>query len=89
MEAVESLAGFVGPALGGLLFNIGKNTPLISVVVLYVVVFVVVYLHFRKSIVYYKKPKSEEESSLSDDEDVNSNYASEPSPIFGEKQKVS
>lgn len=89
MEAVESLAGFVGPALGGLLFNMGKNTPLISVVVLYIVVFIIVQLYFRKYIVYHRNAKSEDENNLSEDEDIDSDSPAEASPFLGEKQKTS
>lgn len=89
MEAVESLAGFIGPALGGVLFNMGKNTPLMSVVLLYIVVFIVVHLYFRKYIVYFKKAKSEDENSLSEDDDVDTACAAEASPALGDKQKLS
>jgi hypothetical protein len=55
MEAVESLAGFVGPALGGILFSIGEHAPLVSVVLIYVLVFIAVALYFRSAIVDFRK----------------------------------
>ena len=55
MEAVESSAGLVGPALGGILFRMGANVPLVSVVAIYSVVFVAIFLYYRDTIVYRKK----------------------------------
>lgn len=59
MEAVESLAGLVGPALGGFLFRLGKNVPLISVVIIYLLVFVAVFLFYRDTIVNAKSHEKE------------------------------
>lgn len=55
MEAVESSAGLVGPALGGILFRMGANVPLVSVVAIYSVVFVAIFLYYRDTIVFRKK----------------------------------
>ena len=51
MEAVESSAGLVGPTLGGILFRLGPNVPLVSVVAIYSLVFVAIYLFYRDTIV--------------------------------------
>jgi hypothetical protein len=51
MEALESLAGFIGPAMGGLLYRAHPQLPLVTVVVIYGMLFVVVSIFYRKSIV--------------------------------------
>ena len=51
MEAVESSAGLVGPALGGILFRLGPNVPLVTVVAIYSLVFVAIFLYYRDTIV--------------------------------------
>jgi len=63
MEAVESLAGLVGPALGGFLFRLGKNVPLVSVVVIYLLVFIAVYFFYRDTIVKAKLSSQSREVS--------------------------
>jgi DHA1 family tetracycline resistance protein-like MFS transporter len=55
LEAVESLSGFIGPALGGILYSANKSLPLITVVGLYWIVFISVYIYFRKTIVGYRR----------------------------------
>jgi hypothetical protein len=55
MEAVESSAGLVGPALGGILYRMGPNIPLMTVVGIYSVVFVAIYLFYRDTVVYRRK----------------------------------
>jgi hypothetical protein len=55
MEAVESSAGLVGPALGGILYRMGPNIPLITVVGIYSVVFVAIHLFYRDTVVYRRK----------------------------------
>lgn len=57
MEAVESASGLVGPMLGGLLFRLGPNVPLATVVAIYAVVFVAVYLFYKESIVLPTRSK--------------------------------
>ena len=58
MEAVESSAGLVGPALGGILFRMGPNVPLVTVVIIYALVFLAIYLYYRDKIVHHKKRKN-------------------------------
>jgi MFS family permease len=58
LEAMESMAGLVGPTLGGLLFKMGRHVPLISVVVIYAIVFAAVYLYYKKNVVMVKPKKS-------------------------------
>ena len=58
MEAVESSAGLVGPALGGILFRMGPNVPLVTVVLIYTAVFFAIFLYYRDTIVHHKKRKS-------------------------------
>ena len=60
MDAVESLGGLVGPSLGGMLFKLGPNVPLITVVVIYAAVFIAVYQYFQTAIVYAKPMMSKE-----------------------------
>lgn len=55
MEAVEGLAGLVGPALGGVLFRIDRRAPLVCIVVFYAAVFVAVLFFFRSTVVHHKK----------------------------------
>lgn len=55
MEAVESSAGLVGPALGGILYRMGPNIPLVTVVGIYSVVFVAILFYYRDTVVYRKK----------------------------------
>jgi uncharacterized membrane protein len=55
MEAVESLAGLVGPTLGGILFRMGPNVPLVTVVAIYSLVFLAIFLYYRDTIVKKKK----------------------------------
>ena len=58
MEAVESSAGLVGPALGGILYRMGRHIPLVTVVVIYALVFSAIFLYYRDTIVHHKKRKS-------------------------------
>ena len=58
MEAVESSAGLVGPALGGILFRLGPNVPLVTVVAIYSLVFVAIFLYYRDTIVKRKGKKA-------------------------------
>ena len=58
MEAVESSAGLVGPALGGILYRMGRQIPLVTVVVIYALVFFAIFLYYRDTIVHHKKRKS-------------------------------
>ena len=51
MESVESVAGLLGPTVGGLLFRLGEHVPIASVVSIYAVVFVTIYIFFRSSVV--------------------------------------
>ena len=44
---MESLAGLVGPAIGGLLFRCGAEVPLYSVVGIYAAIFVAVFFFYR------------------------------------------
>jgi len=60
MDAVESLGGLVGPSLGGILFKLGPNVPLITVVIIYAAVFIAVYQYFQSAIVYTKPMLSKE-----------------------------
>jgi len=55
LEAVESMSGLVGPAIGGLLFRSGPRVPLYSVVCIYSVLFVAVMLFYRSTIVSTNK----------------------------------
>jgi hypothetical protein len=58
LEAMESLSGLIGPTLGGVLFRMGPNIPLISVVCIYAVVFLAVYVFYRDTVVRMKPTKS-------------------------------
>ena len=58
MEAVESSAGLVGPALGGVLYRMGPNIPLVTVVLIYALVFFAIFLYYRDTIVHHKKRSS-------------------------------
>lgn len=53
LEAVESTAGLVGPAVGGMLHRLGPSVPLYSVVVIYGAIFVAVLAGYRNHIVKY------------------------------------
>ena len=53
-EAVESLAGLVGPAFGGLLYHFHPSLPIAVVVALYSLVFVAVFFFYKSTIVEYK-----------------------------------
>ena len=57
MEAVESSAGLVGPALGGILYRMGPNIPLMTVVGIYSVVFIAIYLYYRDTVVFRRKKR--------------------------------
>lgn len=50
-EAVESLAGLIGPTLGGVLQRINPNFPIISVVATYLMVLVLVSLYYRDHVI--------------------------------------
>ncbi|KAJ1431831.1 major facilitator superfamily domain-containing protein [Ochromonadaceae sp. CCMP2298] len=51
IDAFESLAGLVGPTLGGLLFKYNPLLPIAVVVLMYALVFVAVYLYYHKHII--------------------------------------
>jgi MFS family permease len=59
MESVESLAGLVGPTLGGVLYRFDKNVPIVTVVLLYTLIFIAILLYFRKFILKYKQDKND------------------------------
>lgn len=59
MESVESLAGLIGPTLGGVLFRLNKNVPIITVVLLYTMIFIAILLYFKKFILKHKETKSD------------------------------
>ena len=63
MEAVESLGGLIGPTLGGILFKIGPNVPLVTVVIIYAAVFLAVLKYFQVAIVYTKPIQSKESAA--------------------------
>ena len=51
MESAESLAGLVGPTLGGLLSKLHPFLPIATVVTIYGTIFVVVFLFYHDCIV--------------------------------------
>ena len=51
MESCESIAGLIGPGLGGLLFTLHPTLPIISVVGIYSLVLIAVTLYFKKTII--------------------------------------
>lgn len=53
-EAVESAAGLVGPAFGGLLHHIDPRLPVVSVVGIYALVFVAVFWYYKATIVDFR-----------------------------------
>ena len=53
LEAVESTAGLVGPAVGGMLHRLGPSVPLYSVVIIYGAIFLAVSSGYRVYIVKY------------------------------------
>ena len=65
MEAVESLAGIVGPTVGGLLYRQHRQAPLAILVGVYAVVFVLVALLYRRHVVEHQPPASA--ASVADD----------------------
>jgi MFS family permease len=71
MEAVESLAGIVGPTVGGLLYRQHRQAPLAILVGVYAVVFVLVALLYRRHVVEHQPPASAAEqrevASVADD----------------------
>lgn len=68
MEAVESLAGIVGPTVGGLLYRQHRHAPLTMVVGVYAVVLVLVSLFYRRHVVDYQPPVSsaDDDASVAD-----------------------
>lgn len=46
IDAVESLAGLVGPALGGVLYRAHPRLPIVTVVLIYMALFVAIRLYF-------------------------------------------
>lgn len=57
MDAVESIAGLIGPTLGGLLHRLGPHVPIASVVAIYASVLLAVMLFYRKTIVVASREK--------------------------------
>jgi len=54
MEAVENLAGLVGPLIGGVLYRFQKNSPIIVVVSIYLVLLLAVALFYKQTIVKHQ-----------------------------------
>ena len=53
MEAVESIAGLVGPTIGGLLYRVDPNLPILSVVAIYALVFLCTLGFYKKHILEF------------------------------------
>jgi hypothetical protein len=72
LEAVENVAGLVGPPLGGVLHRRGEYVPLLAVVVLYAIVLVAVMGWFRKHVVRAgaEMMVSSKHQALCDDDDT-------------------
>lgn len=51
-EAMENLAGLIGPALAGILQRLNPHLPIVSVVGLYAIVFLAVTLYYRKFVLH-------------------------------------
>lgn len=56
MEGVENISGLIGPALGGLLYRLNDNVPLLAVVGIYLLLLVFVFVFYTSSIVKYVSP---------------------------------
>jgi hypothetical protein len=72
-EAVESLAGLVGPAFGGVLFHIHPQLPVASVVGIYGLVFIAVLFFYKSTIVDFKGGMAK-----NDDDDGNESKDADP-----------
>lgn len=51
IDAVESLAGLVGPALGGVLYRAHSQLPIVTVVLIYMALFVAIRLYFYEHVI--------------------------------------
>ena len=78
MEATESLAGFIGPALGGVLYSVDKQFPIVCVVGIYLAVFIAVCLFFRRTVVLHHVQK------LKREEEIKSEMSGDYSPVNGQ-----
>lgn len=57
LEGLESLAGLVGPALGGLLYKAHPQLPVATVVLIYGALFIAVGRYYRTSVVLARVSK--------------------------------
>lgn len=57
LEATESLAGMIGPALGGLLYKFNPHLPILAVVFCYSLVFFSITFYYRKLMLYTSDAK--------------------------------
>lgn len=80
-EAVESMAGLLGPALGGLMFRVHPQMPIVTVVAIYLMVFVAVLSFYKKHIVEYKAKESSAETMILDEHDAGDEKPPSDSPL--------
>lgn len=67
-EAIENLAGLVGPGLGGILQRLHPRLPIVSVVGVYMIVLAAVSLFYRKHIVLAQHiPNAKEDTTAAQD----------------------
>ena len=53
LEALESLAGLFGPAVGGVLYRLNPLLPLAAVVLVYALVFIATLFYYRDYVVLH------------------------------------
>ena len=57
LEALESLAGLFGPAIGGVLYRMDPLLPLAAVVLVYALVFIATLFYYRDYVVLHTTSK--------------------------------
>lgn len=63
MEAVENLAGLMGPFLGGILYRYNTNAPIVTVVSIYLILLMAVGIFYKSTILQHNPPSDEKDKS--------------------------
>ena len=86
LEALESLAGLFGPAVGGVLYRVDPLLPLAAVVLVYALVFIATLFYYRDYVVLHTTNKGSSSSTGSDIKTAGAKGGPEPeNRVGGEK----
>ena len=86
LEALESLAGLFGPAVGGVLYRMDPLLPLAAVVLVYALVFIATLFYYRDYVVLHTTSKGSSSSTGSGIKTTGKKGGLEPENKVGRKK---